>query len=277
MRDDMDKLLCERERTGSREYNPRKGYDRRTRARDYEDEYDRMDAQPRHESMTRRLLGETRSFNENLEPLRRFLEKQVGRPWDKIKSEMTKIVGRESVVHRHVWQHVQDFVSEDVVVVDGKLFWRQTWRWGSKHLIPLDRDCRSVYLYVDPRTGILRRHRQWGSGYGKKAKKANKKRREQEILDRRRETDNPLIQLHKIKGIWWEVILAPYGLTDQIQDLLVEKPCEAYRLNWYDPASPIGIRPTRAMQECYGRAGVQGVRKRQLSSKEMKRYGIRND
>lgn len=81
-------------------------------------------------------FDKNKSFNEYLAPLKGYLLKQVGRPWDNIYAEICAGFDRRSVIGAHVLQHVPDFVA-----------------------LPGDnRDWpRSTGLYVHPRTGILRR------------------------------------------------------------------------------------------------------------------------
>jgi hypothetical protein len=76
MRDDMARVLVERPRIPA--HKARKG-----RHRDFE-------GLPSHEGMRRaaELSGDRKMLNENLKPLRRYLEKQVGRPWDTVYSEI---------------------------------------------------------------------------------------------------------------------------------------------------------------------------------------------
>ncbi|MFN7923750.1 MAG: hypothetical protein U0Q16_26850 [Bryobacteraceae bacterium] len=79
-----------------------------------------------------------KSFNEHLGPLRNYLVNQVGRPWDKVYSEICQGIDRRSVIGAHVLQHVPDFVD-----------------------LPNEHDCwpRRTDLYVHPRTGILLRRK----------------------------------------------------------------------------------------------------------------------
>ena len=76
MRDDMARVIVERPRV--RPHNNRKG--RRWALEDL----------PSHEGMRRAaaLRGDRKELNENLAPLRRYLEGQVGRPWDKVYAEI---------------------------------------------------------------------------------------------------------------------------------------------------------------------------------------------
>ena len=91
MRDDMSEVIIERPRWGSR-----MGHDRRTR---------RSRPQGRDPRAIRsvpfqiglRRAGQARAhdktLNENLAPLRRYLERQVNRPWDKVWSEISQNLG----------------------------------------------------------------------------------------------------------------------------------------------------------------------------------------
>jgi len=77
MREDMPKVIVERARRG--DCRARKG-----RARS-------LDELPSKEGMRRRyaVSGDWKELNENLAPLRRYLERQVGRPWNKVYSEIS--------------------------------------------------------------------------------------------------------------------------------------------------------------------------------------------
>ncbi len=146
MRPDMAKVIVERPRFGSRTRGTPKGY-RRTLQR-LGDE-----GLPHREGMKRRHQGNTKSLNEHLGPLRRYLDAQVGRPWDKVFSEICAHIDRASAVQDHVRDHVAGYVATHVILIDGipcngeggwdygrplyQTFWR---RW-----------------YVCPRTRILRR------------------------------------------------------------------------------------------------------------------------
>lgn len=75
MREDMAKVIVER---------PRRRGDAARKGR--RQDWDQM---PSHEGMRRPhiLSGDPKELNEHLGPLRRYLERQVGRPWDKVYSE----------------------------------------------------------------------------------------------------------------------------------------------------------------------------------------------
>ena len=96
----------------------------------------------------------TKTLNENLAPLERWLRRQVNRPWDKVYSELSGVVSVRSAVQQHVRQHVPDLVALHVHELDGVL--HEQGRWG--RFSPLGRWGRDR-LYVCPRTGLLRLHR----------------------------------------------------------------------------------------------------------------------
>src|ERR1700722_17579253 len=111
MRADMAKVIVERPRGGSRVRGARKGYLKRFHKVALED-------QPKRERIEERGGG-TKSFNEHLGPLRRYLQAQVGRPWNKVFAEICAHLSRDSVVQDHVRDHVWDYVVVEVKLNDG--------------------------------------------------------------------------------------------------------------------------------------------------------------
>ncbi|HEY1722241.1 MAG TPA: hypothetical protein VGG27_13435 [Magnetospirillaceae bacterium] len=97
-----------------------------------------------------REKGGHKQLNEHLSPLRRYLEKQVGRPWDKVFSEISAVLGVDSTVQKHVRDHVWDYVTLNP---------RRTWTTfympdGSKLRVE---EYWLQILYVDAKDGILKR------------------------------------------------------------------------------------------------------------------------
>lgn len=99
MREDMAKVIVERPRRGGG--NTRKG-----RAVP-------LDHLPFGEGMRRPHVSYYRgkTLNENLAPLRRYLDRQVGRPWRKVYAEIAANLRVDSTVDQHVRDHVRDFVA----------------------------------------------------------------------------------------------------------------------------------------------------------------------
>jgi hypothetical protein len=186
MRKDMSKVIVERPRLGRSDR--RKG---RTEALRDDD-----DAPLRQRAATKKP-AKTKSLNENLAPLRRFLEKNTGRPWDKVYAEIAENIRPTSTVQQHVLEHLRDFVAIDTRMKDGVVVVSQ--RFGRTD-IPVKESW--TLLYVHPKTGILMRNRQnrqppENSPFSKKPK----------AVDRRRDL-GPFRQAHLFRdGAWWDVVL----------------------------------------------------------------------
>lgn len=95
----------------------------------------------------------TKYLNENLAPLRRFLARHAGRPWNAVRSEMNAVLSMRSAVQKHVLDHVRDFVEENPRMIDGRAYWAEA--WGGV-LRPIEAHPRWPRFYVCPRTGLLR-------------------------------------------------------------------------------------------------------------------------
>ena len=54
--------------------------------------------------------GTIKLLNENLAPLQRYLRKQLGRPWDKVYSEICARLDTRSTVKQHVRDHLEDLI-----------------------------------------------------------------------------------------------------------------------------------------------------------------------
>ncbi len=99
MRADMGKVLVERPRFGSRGGRP-KGYKKAvTRGL-------AAGGGPTREGMKRPHGHSLKQFNEHLGPLRRFLDANVGRPWDTVYSEICAHVDLGNVVQKHILTHL---------------------------------------------------------------------------------------------------------------------------------------------------------------------------
>src|SRR5262249_24088639 len=107
---------------------------------------------PRHEGIKRHCQGRTKHFNEHLGPLRRFLMSNVGRPWDKVFSEISAHINVNSVVQAHIRTHLFQYVAVHVILIDGVPCSTEGRFYGQ----PL-RGTWWPLFYVCPRTGLLRR------------------------------------------------------------------------------------------------------------------------
>ena len=156
MRDDMYELIIERPRWGSRWLK----YPRRAKRVDAKVAIARdPDSLASKVGMKRGAKAARlyKSLNENLAPLRRYLESQVNRPWDKVWSEISANLESGNTVQQHVRDHVRDFVAYNTFVRDGTIY--LVGRSGGPYRLS-DGGYR---MYVDPRTGILRRNKHFKS------------------------------------------------------------------------------------------------------------------
>jgi hypothetical protein len=149
MREDMAKVVIERPRWGHD--LPSKKTGMRVRRYDPEDEYE--DSPKRLSGRAKYPKGATKSFSDFLNPLERFLQKNVGRPWDKVYSELCQHLDRRKTTGRHVFQHLEDYVSVNCFYDGGGELWIDGY-YGRPEPVSEMRWHRLVY-YVDPRTRLL--------------------------------------------------------------------------------------------------------------------------
>jgi hypothetical protein len=144
----MFEVIIERPRWGS-SWATKKGRGGERTARAF-------DRAPSKQGMGR--AGGTKSLNENLAPLLRFLRRRVGRPWNEIRSEMSAVLSMSSAVQKHVLDHVKQFVEENPRMISGVPHAPTTWGGAKGEYRPLSQHRRHGF-YVCPRTGLLREAR----------------------------------------------------------------------------------------------------------------------
>jgi hypothetical protein len=131
MRPDMAKVIVERPR---RLWGPT----RPGRALGHDD-------LPSHEGMRAPHVRHWRGkeLNENLAPLRRYLDRQVGRPWNKVYAEISAHLRPTNATQQHVRDHLRDYVN----ITPRRIHTPMRQRPGT--------DIWPQPYYVDPRTGLL--------------------------------------------------------------------------------------------------------------------------
>ena len=219
--------------------------------------------------------GGYKMLNENLAPLRRCLERQVGRPWDKVYGEIAERLKPTSTVQQHVRDHLTDFVNVRRA---------PTTRFGSRLDAPWWQP-----LYVDA-AGILRRTDALDR-HARRRAKPRKNVAEAPVLVRLSET----LELRKVDGLWHEVRLAPlppaeYWSVRRPKKLSCGQTVEIVVRQLVTPAvmdavtgQPVACGPE--LDDAEGRkrfaasnpSRVYPIAKRQLSKRELRRHGLVND
>ncbi|MBM3549771.1 MAG: hypothetical protein FJX54_22765 [Alphaproteobacteria bacterium] len=180
-------------------------------------------------------------------------------------AEISLSLRPDSTVQQHVRDHLFDFVGVHVMESGGRLLASSPGRFREQPR-PLDEGW--FEFYVDPHTGILRVNRlrrSWRTRW-----RLAQRERAAEVEIRRRDLA-PLIQLHKLRGCWFEVRLArhigrlPAGRWS---------PADGYApLDALIDAGMSGL--DREM--LYGRGDVYAVSKRQLGKRDLAKNGLKND
>jgi len=239
MRPDMFKVIVERARLGG-------GVRHRERSRDY-------DNLPSHEGMRRihKIRGQWKSLNENLNPLRRFLQRRVGRRWDDVYAEICANLRPQSTVQQHVRDHIDGFVIRDVRVgPDGSL----------ESVPPLDqRGSCYTRFFVDPRDGALR-------CLPRRKRVVPVEEPSHVVVGHERE-------LIKVDGIWYWVVFAD-----------VPRPARRVRAVWNKAIQAVALEvtlmPTGVVDIVTGRSVNRGryrKARRQANGRDLRRHGLAND
>ena len=139
MREDMHKVVVERERYGSSRKN-RKWSQRLTFVADAD-----YDDEPKFTSSARgrQYSSDQKHFTDVLGPLRGFLRSNIGRPWDKVFSELRKGLDVRKVTGMHIFDHLKWMVATDCWIGAD----RRVYAWPKEHEVN--------GFYVHPKTGLL--------------------------------------------------------------------------------------------------------------------------
>lgn len=229
-------------------------------------------------------------------PLRRFIESQIGRPWDNVWSEICQHNDHRNTNGRLVRESVDWSVMgvgfrRDYSIVegeDGKVFYvsRHGWMWKSDGLVELS----PGDIYKSPSTGLLCKYKPDG-----------RKRRRGNYLDVgvvwAGKPAEPGVQYRRIGNEWFEVVLRKADWT------LVESEWMDSRLVKFDAAGfgvyelvkrkkkvypayfdvvtnkwqkePPKYRYGAEHVMLYNHLNLYAFSKRQLSGREIKRLGLR--
>lgn len=96
------------------------------------------------------LRQSEKDFNDLLGPIRRYLDKQVGRPWNAVYREICAPLRAGKLIDDHLRRHIRDYVAFDVMMDPDGTPKRRAASSGSHGWV------HQPY-FVHPRSGILRR------------------------------------------------------------------------------------------------------------------------
>ncbi|MCI0527036.1 MAG: hypothetical protein L0Y56_06270 [Nitrospira sp.] len=113
MRKDMAKVLTERPRVGGAVSNKKSFAAANTPRTKRHFKGVKDDLSPKRESMRKRHRYRFggKEFSDHIQPLRRYLESQAGRPWDKVWSDVCKRLKGNGLQAQHVKDHVKSYVG----------------------------------------------------------------------------------------------------------------------------------------------------------------------
>lgn len=156
MRDDLNKLLCERERSGS---GKSFGYYRHKKGFVPNADGDNVAMRESISRRNRRWGGDCKAFGEFLSPLKGQVRKYCGKRYDAFYSDLCRNFDMSRPINAHLKQHLDQYLipMKDLSVGgDGKVWVRLAYaedyrlnerpRWG-----------HGPEFYVDPRDGIIKR------------------------------------------------------------------------------------------------------------------------
>jgi hypothetical protein len=189
-----------------------------------------------------------KSLSENLNPLARYLRANVDRPWSKVRGEIAAHISCTSAVQKHVLDHLEDYVDENVLV-EGRTVMVHDHR-GYRPLLSIGGRLR---FYVCPRTALLRL-----------APVVSRKRRKETEDDPDRRRLSPLRELRRMDGVWYELGLAPI-------------PPGSERAACFDVVERRSLDRATATElhtVPLWLSGYYAAHKRQLGSREIARYGL---
>jgi len=196
-------------------------------------------------------------FSDLLGPLKRWLQSQVGQPWNDVYSEACAVIKPDSPIRAHVKTHLLEFVERYTFMRDGKVCILET-GYRSRGEIPVTelRYGRSRF-FVHPESGLLC-----------VIPKRPRSRRIDSSVEQRAQTSrwvNHALILRRLNGSWFACSLMPFPQKFAKGD-------SPWR---FDSAEKKLICRSSAY-DIYGKT-VYCIAKRQLSRRELKRYQVHND
>lgn len=271
MRKDMRHVLIDRPRAGSGAPN------RKERVK----HKNNIENLPSHGS--KHLTERSKSLSDHIQPLRRFLEKQVGRPWDKVYSEICENLDKRSTLQAHVFEHIFQYVNRYVEIRDDGIWEKPNDRYRGYHkLNPGD-------MYVHPKTGILKKIPGNYMSWWKRSRTQLKKDPLSFVKDGR--------AFARCNGIWYELSYILYvqkNIWVWKEDISTENvryighpDYGYYRVSYveYKTERDLGEYPRQIYPDFDGTAPSVGkgfsiqaawVARKQLNSDQLRKHGLKN-
>jgi hypothetical protein len=242
MREDMSKVVIERPRWGHG--LPSRKTRLRIRRYDPDKEYDDLPSRVSGSRSKYIRSREIKDFSDLIGPLRRFLRKNVGRPWNLVYSEMKEILDDRTVTGRHVFEHVEWEVETHALIGDD----------GELYKLEYGRRYQPIYeFYVDPRTGLLC----WSDNESSERRLRKLRKLERDAP----EVNRVLLSINtcyaKLNGIWYFIEFKNYENEDDRDQ--ANQPLRSILIPEISSASLLLLR------------------KKQLSHKELKTAKLKND
>jgi hypothetical protein len=231
----MGKVITERPRGGWR-YKSAKG-ERKALQKGFEDS-------PKREKIRQKWNWGCKHFTDVIGPLEGFILANVGRPWDKVYSEVRAVLKPTGMSAIHAIGHLFDCVAlaKDIYISEkhGPCFKANSfWRRDRDGEIPIYQ-----IAYVDPNDGILKKNK-WKDRHLSRPPRQKKPRLFIKVDDTH--------VYKKVDDIWYVVTLANYQDVRGLYDVVLK--CHP--------------REYRKRHDEYG-GDFYAVAKRQLNSREIK-------
>lgn len=245
MRDDIAKVIVERPRRDHGAAYPRAKQE--ARARD-------PHAAPMREAMG--LGYSVKELNENLQPLVRYIGRQVGRPWRLVYADISRNLSVRCAVQKHVLDHLREIVVESVWL-EGKDVFCVGRFLGVRRL-----ESRGSWprYYVCPKSGLLR---------------VAPRRRKAAVApaDSDRRVIDSIREFRRLAGIWFEVVVGEIPVAEDARiacfDVLERRTPERP-----GPFDGRNRRPGEPKLPVLWQAGRYAISKRQLSKRELRLYDL---
>jgi hypothetical protein len=260
MRWDMDKVIVERPRLGSRANNDEKGA-LKLRQREAVD----VDLSPKRSSTARRRRKIYKNLNEHLAPLRRFLNSRVGRHWDKVYAEIRQRINPDSTQQMHILQHVVGrfgYVQPDVKAAHDGTFTDLAGR-------PLHGE-----WFVNPKTGCLQKNLDSYRHGGRRTL------RRPHVMPRPVKARYLVAGgkfFREIDGVWYEVGLRPVPEPRLVRLKAITNAPWVRQLRPDPPVYDAILHDYPTFDQLDAEHGCRcyAATKRQLGSREIRKHGLR--